>query len=135
MKKATLLAVCITALLFSCKDNEPDQPAKPYNYRDDIVGTYRGELKTANYTTGEVTITNPVIFVKAFTGNDVSAPWLNDSTINITGDIDPTRSIFSYKLERDFTFGWGHFTNTDSLIFYHVNSIYKRGYFYKLKKQ
>jgi hypothetical protein len=40
MKKATLLVVCITALLFSCKD----EPTNPYNYRDDIVGTYRGEL-------------------------------------------------------------------------------------------
>ena len=132
MKKAISILIIFSVFLFSCKD----EPTKPYNYRDDIVGTYRGELKTANYTTGEVTITNPVIFVKAFTGNDVSAPWLNDSTINITGDIDPTRSIFSYKLERDFTFGWGHFTNTDSLIFYHIHDGYSNiGYFYKLKKQ
>ena len=131
MKKATLLAVCITALLFSCKD----EPTKPYNYRDDIVGTYRGELKTANYTTGEVTITNPVIFVEAFTGNAPGAEWLNDSIIHIKGEIDPTAPFWGYKLEKNYTFGLGYFSQPDSLTFRSINSITKRGYFYKLTKQ
>ncbi len=132
MKKATLLAVCITALLFSCKD----EPIKPYNYRDDIVGTYRGELKTANYTTGEVTITNPVIFVEAVPADSQAFETIGDSCIRITGDIDPNRQFFSYILSKDYEFGWGHFTNTDSLIFYHIHDGYSNiGYFYKLKKQ
>jgi hypothetical protein len=132
MKKATLLAVCITALLFSCKD----EPTKPYNYRDDIVGTYRGELKTANYTTGEVTITNPVIFVEAYNGIDPDLEFINDSIIHIKGDIDPTYQLLSYFISKDYEFGWGHFTNTDSLIFYHIHDGYSNiGYFYKLKKQ
>jgi hypothetical protein len=132
MKKAIFILIIFSVFLFSCKD----EPTKPYNYRDDIVGTYRGELKTANYTTGEVTITNPVIFVEAFTGNAPGAEWLNDSIIHIKGDIDPTRLFLGYKLEKNYEFGWGHFTNTDSLIFYHIHDGYSNiGYFYKLKKQ
>lgn len=135
MKKSTLLAISITALLFSCKDNEPDPPAKPYNYRDDIVGTYRGELKTVNYTTEEVTITNPVIFVEAVPSDSIVFNTVGDSCIKITGDIDPNRQFFSYILSKNYTFGLGYFSQPDSLTFRTINSLYAMGYFYMLKKQ
>jgi len=131
MKKAISILIIFSVFLFSCKD----EPTKPYNYRDDIVGTYRGELKTANFTTGQVTITNPVIFVEAVPADSIIFDTVGDSCIRITGDIDPNRQFFSYILSRDYTFGLGYFSQPDSLTFRTINSLYDMGYFYKLRKQ